>query len=167
MKANIAPDEITIVKDLDIKDLVPTKIEEIAIAVKDNRREIRLPYGFIAERFVTWKRRRGGVFYKDIFNWTRGREHGKYISIKGKNIDYIVRIIEDEELQDFEVRRLVHGKIKDKPFMILHNLHKTAKKDKYIEEDLETPENNTESNIPQVLDITADTDTSKSKALFE
>jgi hypothetical protein len=96
------------------------------------------------EKYRTWKKRRGGAFYKDVFEFTRGREHGKYVMVTGEDIEYVIRLIEEEELEDFQARRLVHGKIKDKSFMILHNNSDTPEKDE--EEDGYIDENNQEDN---------------------
>ena len=139
--------EIENVKDLTIPDILPIYIEEVTIMLIGGRREITLSDTMNGERFTNWKRRKGGAFYKDVFEFSRGRDHGKYVEITGPNVDYIVRLIEDEELEDFTVRRLVHGKIKDKPFMILENrseIEDSDEEDGYIEEtdisaDEETP----------------------------
>jgi len=125
------------VKDLNLEDLVPIVIDGITINVVDGKREIALPDIMNGEKFVTWKKRKGGIFYKDIFNLTRGRDHGKYVKLTGENIEYVVRLIDEEEMEDFQVRRLIHGKIKDKSFMILQNnsdIEESDGEDEYINE---------------------------------
>ena len=142
--------EIENVKDLTIPDILPIYIEEITIMLIEGRREITLSDTMNGERFTNWKKRKGGAFYKDVFEFSRGRDHGKYVEITGPNLDYVVRLIEDEELEDFTVRRLVHGKIKDKPFMILENrseIKESDEEDGYIKE----TEDLTEEDQPIVL----------------
>jgi hypothetical protein len=161
------------VKDLEIADLLPIHIEEVTILLKGGRREITLSDTMNGERFTNWKKRKGGAFYKDVFEYSRGREHGKYVEITGPDIDYIARLIEDEELENFTVRRLVHGKIKDKPFMILENrsdIEESDEEDGYIEETgPEDPENEVPimlgtPNIPIEDD---DSNSGKSISLFD
>lgn len=151
MDQKILQEEVTQVKDLNLEDLVPTIVDGVAISIINGRREISLPDNMNGDKFRTWKKRRGGIFYKDVFEFTRGREHGKYVKVTGEDIEYIIRLIEEEELEDFEARRLVHGKIKDKSFMILHNnseIDETEEdQDGYIDE------NNQEDTIEEHLMI--------------
>lgn len=93
------------------------------------------------EQFGRWKAKgRGGVFYKDLFNHLNGKDHGKYIHVEGEYKEDekyigICRIIEDDELPDFEAKKLVNGKYVDKFYMELVNLsEKNENSDEYIQE---------------------------------
>lgn len=138
-------------KDLKIEEILPITIEDIIIRISNERRELGLPYGFNGDRLKTWKRRSGGILYKDLFHYLKGEDSGKYIQAEGGNILLILRLIEDEELEDFESKKLIHGKIKDKPFMLLRNLSEIEEKnndDGYIDEsNQEDDENETNSMI--------------------
>lgn len=160
-------------KDLEITDLLPINIEEVTILLKEGRREITLSDAMNGERFTNWKKRKGGAFYKDVFEFSRGREHGKYVEITGPEIDYIARLIEDEELENFTARRLVHGKIKDKPFMILENRSEIEELDDeagYIEEN-ESEDSENEQPImlgtPNIPIEDDDSNSGKSISLFD
>jgi len=73
------------------------------------------------ESYNRWKKGRGGVFHRDVFLWIQQKEHGKYVSMESGNEKLIVRLIDDTELDNFESRKLIQGKIKDKPYMTFKN----------------------------------------------
>jgi hypothetical protein len=130
-------EQITQVKDLKIESLVPNNIDGVTIEIKEGRRETTLPPTMTGESFRSWKKRRGGIFYRDLFLFLTGQPHGKYIQAEGENLLYILRIIDDEELSLFETKHLVHGKIKDQNVMILKNMFETTETEAdlgYIEE---------------------------------
>lgn len=142
-----------------MKDLIPTNIEGIIVNVIDKKREILLPTTMVGEQFSRWKKRKGGIFYRDLFLWIHGKDHGKYVSMEYGEEKLIVRLIDDTELDDFNSHKLIHGKIKDKPYMILLDLSENGKlneKNGYIieenkDEDLisEISMNINQPNIPQ------------------
>jgi hypothetical protein len=115
-------EKITQVKDIQIGSLIPNTIDGVTIEVQDGRRQIHLPTTMDGERFLTWKKKRGGIFYKDVSSWLLGKVHGRYLEASGENTLLILRIIDEEDLQLFQLKRLVHGKIKDQNVMILKNL---------------------------------------------
>ena len=132
------------IKDLKIEEIFPINIDGVLVDVKDNIREVGLPITMTGEQFGRWKAKgRGGVFYKDLFNWINGKEHGKYVHIEGEYTEDekkigIFRLIEDEELEDFEAKKLVNGKLVDKFYMELIDLSEFSdNKDGYIEENQE------------------------------
>jgi hypothetical protein len=131
------------IKDLKITEICPIVIDGIAIKIVDGRREIELPDNMIGEQFARWKKKsRGGVFFKDLFKELAGKESGKYVSVEGeysedKKYISICRIIEDEEFEEFEVKKLVSGKYIDKYYMELKDLSETSEKpNEYIQENL-------------------------------
>lgn len=166
--------EATQVKDLNLEDLVPTIIDGVAVSIVNGRREISLPDHMNGDKFRTWKKRRGGAFYKDVFEFTRGRDHGKYVMVTGEDLEYVIRLIEDEELEEFQARHLVHGKIKDKSFMILHNNSETDEngeaEDGYIHENNQEDNESEHLMIVKPTNISPDdeeTGSAKSISLFD
>lgn len=157
-----------------MKDLIPTNIEGIVINLIDNKREIILPASMVGEQFSKWKKRKGGVFYRDLFLWIRKKDHGKYVSMESGEEKLIVRLIDDNELDSFNSKKLVHGKIKDKCYMILLDLSENGKlneKNGYIDEEnkdddliSEISMNINQLNIPQEDD---EAGSGKSISLFE
>lgn len=149
-------EQIAQVKDVHIKDIVPNQIDGVTIDVVDGRREIYLPVGMSGEKFLTWKKHRGGIFYKDIFSWLAGDPCGKYIQATGEGVDLILRVIDDEDLSAFQLRRLVHGKVKDQYVMILKNRlesQELEEESEYIKEiDLGDPAK-TEEEDPMIAEI--------------
>lgn len=113
---------VTKVYDLKIDGIAPITIDKVAIRIIDSRAEMFLPSSFTGDGFSSWKKRKGGIFYKDLSAFLRGKLSGKYIKAEGENIELILRIIEDDELSYFESRRLVHGKISNKNIMVLLNI---------------------------------------------
>ena len=111
------------IKDLKIEELIPNNIDGVIVSInEDGRRQTNLPFTMTGERYNKWKQDRGGVFHKDVFLWIQKKEHGKYIFMESGNEKLIVRLINDNELENFESRKLIQGKIKDKPYMIFKNL---------------------------------------------
>lgn len=166
--------EATQVKDLNLEDLVPTIIDGVTISIVDGRREISLPDSMNGDKFRTWKKRRGGAFYKDVFELTRGRDHGKYVMVTGEDLEYVIRLIDEEEIEEFQARRLVHGKIKDKSFMILHNNSEIPEneenEDGYIDENNQEDNQNEHLMIVKPTNIAPDdeeTGSAKSISLFD
>lgn len=157
-----------------MKDLVPNNIEGVIINVIDKKREILIPVTMTGEQFARWKKRKGGMFYRDLFLWLNGKNHGKYVSMECGEENLIVRLIDDNELDEFNSRKLVHGKIKDKSYMILLDLSENGKlneKNGYIDEEnkdedllSEISMNINQPNIPQDDD---EAGSGKSISLFE
>jgi len=148
-------EQITQVKDLEISELVPNVIDGVTLQIVDGRREAILPPMMTGESFHSWKKRRGGIFYRDLFLWLTGQPHGQYVQASGENLLYILRIIEDDELELFEAKKLLHGKIKDKNVMILINMFELQETEEdlgYIDELL--IENNEEEEDPMISKIT-------------
>lgn len=141
-----------------MEELIPTNIEGVIINVVEKKREINLPVTMGGEQFAKWKKGKGGPFYRDLFLWAKGKEHGKYVSMEYGNEKIIVRLIDDNELDDFQSRKLIHGKLKDKSYMILLDMSKNGElneKNGYIEENKdediisEISMNINPTNIPQ------------------
>lgn len=156
-----------------MEELIPTNIEGVSINVVDKVREIGLPVLMGGEQFTNWKNRKGGPFYRDLFLWANGKDHGKYVSMEEGKIKLIVRLIDEDEHDDFVARKLVHGKIKDKPYMILLDLSKNTDSDErngYIEEIQEediTSENSMNINQPNIPQEEDEAGSGKSVSLFD
>ena len=110
------------IKDLKIEELFPQFVNNVTVTIENGRQTLYLPEGMDKGKFKTFRKSKGGMFAKDVMNFGRGNEHGKYVLIEGKGERKIVRLIEDEELFLFQTFKLVSGIIKDKPFMLLKNL---------------------------------------------
>lgn len=130
-----------------------------------------MPINMIGEQWARWKNNKGGVLYRDIFKWTNEKEHGKYLSMESGDEKFIIRLIDEDEIEDFQARKLVHGKIKDKSYMILSNLSKNLEEDGYIKENLEEEdilsENSMIINPPNIPQEDDEAGSGKSISLFD
>jgi len=115
------------IKDLSINQIIPNTINDIAITIESNCHTLYLPDNFNGDRFRTFKRSRGGMFSKDVLNFSRGFKHGKYLLILNDTEKMIVRLIEDEELLMFQNLKLIDGILKDKSYMLLKTLQRGDK----------------------------------------
>jgi hypothetical protein len=115
------------VKDLSINQLIPNTIYDVAINIEKGHHTIYFPVNFNGDRFKTFRKSRGGMFSKDVLNFSRGFKHGKYLLILNDTEKIIVRLIEDEEMSMFQSLKLVDGIIKDKSYMLLKTLQRGDK----------------------------------------
>jgi len=157
------------IKDLQISDIVPNVIDNVVITVKEQRCEKHLPSNMSGEKFGFWKKGRGGVFYKDVIKFLMGKECGKYVLLEGEGEKSISRLIEDDEIEVFALLKLIDGKIKDKPYMVLRNINEgesLIKTERNIEQIIEE-----ESRIIITTNISSnnhgDSDNLKGIPLFE
>lgn len=143
------------VKDLDISQLVPQFYNDVVISIFEGYHTLFLPSNMEKGKFRTFRRSAGGIFSKDVLNFSREKDHGKYLLLEGKGERKIVRLIEDEELTMFKHLKLVKGILKDKPYMILKNLdekEKLSSTGRYIKENSELEEVEETINIePHVI----------------
>ena len=125
------------IKDVKIKDLIPNAIEDVIIAFINDEVQLHFGKDLSGERFKKWKNGRGGVFYQDVKNWKNKKNHGNYVILNGNGEDRtIARLIEEEEVETFDMLKLIDGKIKDKPYMkfrVIGEGEKLTKSDRYIE----------------------------------
>jgi hypothetical protein len=143
------------IKDLKISDIIPQSYNDVIITIMDGYHTLHLPPTMEKGKFKTWRKSAGGMFSKDVLNFSRKKEHGKYVLIEGRGERKIVRLIEDEELNEFKHFKLVKGIVKDKPYMILKKLspgEKLTNTRRYIKENSEHVEIEETINItPQML----------------
>jgi len=111
-----------IIKDLKIKDLIPNVIENVII-LNNDKVEIHLPNEMSGLSLKIWMKGRGGVFYNDI----KKKINSNYVLLQGEGKKIIARLIEDNEIEQFNIFNLIDGKIKDKPYMILKKLNEDEK----------------------------------------
>lgn len=124
-------------KNLEINEICPNFVDGVVISIEDNQKRMDLPPAMSSDVFKKWFGGRGGVFSKDITNFLKKRPTAKYILMEGEGERTILRLIEDEELETFESRKLVDGIVKDKAYMILRNLNEgesLTTSSRYIEE---------------------------------
>jgi hypothetical protein len=120
-------DSDLVITDINIKKLIPNVIDNFLIGIIDDHHTIILPMNVSGTQFKTWKKGRGGIFSKDVLNYTLKKPYGKYVLIKDKKEKIIARVISESEELQFKSLKLIDGQIKDKSYMILLKL-KNGKK---------------------------------------
>ena len=135
------------VKDIDIKDLVPNVIDNVIINIVDDAHTIFLPPDMTSMQFSNFTNSKGGTFSKDVLRYTKGKPHGKYVLVEQAETDLILRLIEEEEWLKFQVAGLMHGIVKDTPYMLLKEVKKgepytTTKVNKIIVEEIPEVDDN-------------------------
>jgi hypothetical protein len=115
------------VKDLKMIDLLPQDFGEVAISILDKQHTITFSDTMNGDKYRTFRKSKGGMFSRDALAYTRGKDNSKYLLIEGNGERKVVRIIEDGELLLFQTLKLIHGIIKDRPYMLLKELGKGEK----------------------------------------
>jgi hypothetical protein len=108
--------------DLNIKDIIPNCIDNVIVFMDEGHHNILMPPSMSKDKYTIWIHNKGGIFSKDVHNFSLNKEHGKYVLMTYKDKKIIARIIEDEEFDRFKSLNLVDGLIKDKYYMILKKL---------------------------------------------
>lgn len=108
--------------NLEINEICPNSVDGVVISIEEGKRRLDLPTSMSSDFFRKWLDGRGGVFSKDIGQFLKGKSIAKYILMEGEGERTILRLIDDNELLDFETKKLVDGKIKDKACMTLRNI---------------------------------------------
>ena len=151
------------IRDLSIREICPNSIGNVIISIVGDQYLMDIPSNMVGEIFKKWLQGAGGIFSKDVSRFLKGKPHGKYILLEGENERSILRIIEESELLDFEAKHLVHGKVKDKPYMTLRTLspeHNLTNNLRYIVENpiIEEPEDalDENDNMPPKLEDSLD-----------
>ena len=133
------------VTDIKFEKLIPNVIDNFLVTIFEDHHTILLPINTTGTQFRAWNKGKGGVFSKDVLNFSLKKPHGKYILIKSKALKCIARVITEEEELQFKTMKLVDGQIKDRPYMILkkiENGEKLSSTQRYInEKDIEHEEN--------------------------
>lgn len=112
-----------IIKDLKMEEMLPQYVNGVAIVIDgQGYHNMVLPVGMDKAKFKTFRKSPGGIFAKDSLRYSKKKEYGKYLLIEGNGERKLIRLIEDGELTVFKSLRLIHGMIKDRPFMLLKNL---------------------------------------------
>jgi len=115
------------VKDLNISDIIPNVFDNFIITIYEDHHTIVLPSTITGTQFKAWSRGRGGIFSKDVLNYTLNKICGKYILLKDIKNTSIIRLITEEELLTFKTLNLVDGQIKDISYMILKTINEKEK----------------------------------------
>jgi len=109
--------------DLKIEQIIPNAIDNYMVTImEDGHHTIGIPMGDTGIQFRAWYRGRGGIFAKDVLDYTFNRTHGQYVLIKSKTLHCIARLVSDDEELQFRTLKLISGTIKDRPYMILKTL---------------------------------------------
>jgi len=125
------------IKDLKMNEIIPNVIDEVVITISEKRCELSLPLDMTGEKYRKWKKGRGGIFYKDVLKVVENKSCGNYVLLEGNGDRFIARLIEDNEIEAFNVLKLIDGKIKDKAYMKLRNIKKEQSlntSNRYIEQ---------------------------------
>ena len=149
------------VTDIKIEFLIPNVIDNIIVTIFEDHHTLALPMNINGQVFRAWNKSKGGVFSKDVLNFSLNKPYGKYILIKGTTLNCVARIVTEEEELQFKTLKLVDGQIKDRPYMILKNLQqgeKLASTQRYINEKDMEPEDNIFATPPQVTSQDDDVD---------
>lgn len=148
------------IRDLNITEIIPNVIENVIVAIVNEKCLLHLPNNMSGTDHKHWKNGRGGVFSRDINKYINGKSYGKYILIEDKKETKIVRLIEDKEFEMFNTLKLIDGKIKDKNFMILRCLvtgESLTKNDRYIDQNIDL-QDVPKIVIPNITSIPEDND---------
>jgi hypothetical protein len=109
-------------RNLNIDEICPNSIEGVILSIKNGKLEMDLPPLMSSDFFRKWFQGRGGIFSKDIKNYIKGNFSGNYILLEGNRERFIIRLIEENEIPNFEIKKLIEGKVKDRDYMILRKL---------------------------------------------
>jgi len=115
-------EEINTISDININQIIPNVIDNFLVTIFEGHHTIFLPLNITGTQFRNWYKGKGGVYSKDVLNVSLNRPAGKYVQIKSKEFNCIVRLISEEEELNFKTLKLVDGQIKDRPYMILKNI---------------------------------------------
>jgi len=133
------------ITDLKIEQLIPNVIDDFIVTIFEDHHTVALPMNITGTQFRAWYKAKGGVFSKDVLQFSLGKPHGKYVLIKGDTLHCVARLITEEEELQFKTLKLVDGQIKDRPYMILKKLEegeKLSSIQRYINENDIEPEDN-------------------------
>jgi len=125
------------VTDLTMDQLIPNTFDNYGVGIIDDHHTILMPMNITGTQFRAWKKSKGGIFSKDVLKYSLGKDCGKYVHIQSKELTCIARLIDDEEELTFRTLKLIDGKIKDVPYMILRkikNEQKFINSQRYIDE---------------------------------
>jgi hypothetical protein len=115
------------ITDIKIDKIFPNTIDKIMVTIIDSHHTLFIPMNINGQHFRNWKKGRGGIFSKDVLNYSLDKPHGKYIIIKSKTLNCIARLIDEEEKIEFKSLKLIDGVLKDRSYMILTNIESDSK----------------------------------------
>lgn len=144
------PDNLEI-KDLKINEIIPQVYNNVIITIFEGYHTLFLPDGMDKHKFKTFKKSPGGIFSKDVLNFSRGKKQGQYLLLSVEGQRKIIRLVENDEISMFKHLKLIKGILKDTPYMILRELEENdnlTNSLRYIKENSEHEE------IDEVISIT-------------
>ena len=163
-------DEVKItIKDIEIGELIPNVYEDVIINIKNGTHVLDIPSEMGGIAFTNWTKTRGGMFNKDVLRWKRGKKHAKYVLIEGDGLVSVVRLIDEEDKLLFETLKLIDGKLKDKPYMLLKTVaagQRLTSTERYIKQNTSFMEENDASD-PQAENSIPKSSEPHSITLFE
>jgi len=111
------------VQDISLLELIPNCIHNVTVSMYEGYHTLFLPTNYDVLAFKVWRNGPGGIFSRDVLNFSRKKEYGNYVLVKTDTQNFIARLIEEEEYEKFKMLKLVDGKIKDQHFMILRHVN--------------------------------------------
>jgi hypothetical protein len=115
------------IQDVRIDRIFPNVIDDVLVTIVDGHHTLFLPINFNGIQFRNWKKGRGGMFSKDVLNYSLNKSCAKYILLHTANLTCIARLIDEDEEELFRSLKLIEGQIKDKFYMILKNIENKSK----------------------------------------
>ena len=110
------------VRDLSIEELIPNTFENCVVTIFEDHHTLDMPQSMTGMVFSNWMKTKAGIFSKDVHRFTNKKPHGKYVLYEGYGKKFVARLINEDELLLFESLKLVDGRLKDVPYMILKEL---------------------------------------------
>lgn len=118
------------VSDISLGEIIPNVIDSVLVTIYEGHHTIFIPSHVTGIQIINWRKSRGGVYSRDVLNYSRNKPTGKYILIKGESLKCIARIIDETEEEYFKSMKLIDGTIKDRHYMILktfeNDIHLTS-----------------------------------------
>ena len=111
------------IAEIHIAELIPNVMGNVTIWEKEGEHIVSIPPDMDVMKWRKWILTNAGVFSKDFLAWMRDKRNPKYMIAKSEQYKTVVRLIDEEELLEFESRKLVNGKIKDTYYMHLKTVN--------------------------------------------
>lgn len=106
-----------------VQELVPGRYKGVMISITNGKHNMVIPETMDRERYGLWKRSPAGIMSRDLMRMRRGKDSSEWVLVESKDLTTLVRLIKEDELEEFEGLKLIHGKIKDSYFMHLKTVN--------------------------------------------
>jgi hypothetical protein len=106
------------INEISLDKLLPNVVDNVLVNINDGKRTVVLNPEMGGVSYKNWLKNKGGIFAKDVRNFTLDKFTGKYVIYESGSEKLVLRMIDDNEILDFEAKRLVSGNLKDTPYML-------------------------------------------------